>query len=131
LPGAVAAPLPQKLSPQLATLVKKPPIGEASIYEAKLDGYRIIAHLENGKAKLVTRNGNDWTVKISALAKEIAFLGMDSGWLDGEIIVMNSRGVPDFNALQNANGRVERRTCWLLHVRFAVRYTDSGPVIAT
>lgn len=101
-PGAVVAPLPAKLSPQLATLVKKPPTGDAWLYEAKLDGYRIVARLENGKARLLTRNGNDWTVKMPDLAKELATLELDSAWIDGEIVVMNAAGVPDFNALQNA-----------------------------
>src|SRR5882724_9591854 len=72
--GAVEAPLPSTLSPQLATLVKKPPTGDAWLYEAKLDGYRILARLENGKAKLFTRNVNDWTSKMPALAKEIESL---------------------------------------------------------
>src|SRR6185295_16743085 len=102
LPSAIAAPLPRTLSPQLATLVKEPPTGDVWIFEAKLDGYRVLARVENGKARLVTRNGNDWTEKMPTLANEIAQLDLQSGWIDGEIVVMDSRGVPNFNALQNA-----------------------------
>jgi len=47
--GAVTAPLPRTLAPQLATLVKKPPTGDACLYEAKLDGYRILARIESSK----------------------------------------------------------------------------------
>ncbi|MEO8081165.1 MAG: DNA ligase D, partial [Caldimonas sp.] len=36
------------------------------------------------------------------LAAAIESLGIDSAWLDGEIVVMSEAGVPDFNALQNA-----------------------------
>ena len=36
------------------------------------------------------------------LAAAIESLGIASGWLDGEIVVMNGDGLPDFNALQNA-----------------------------
>jgi bifunctional non-homologous end joining protein LigD len=90
------------LAPQLATLIKRPPTGDAWLYEAKLDGYRILARIENGKAKLVTRNANDWTAKMLALAKEVESLDLQSAWLDGEIVVMNDWGVPDFNVLQNA-----------------------------
>jgi bifunctional non-homologous end joining protein LigD len=102
LPGAIEAPLPKLLGPQLATLVKKPPVGDAWLYEAKLDGYRIVARLESGKARLITRNGNDWTARMPLLADEVAKLDLQSGWIDGEIVVMNGKGVPDFNALQNA-----------------------------
>ncbi len=102
LPGAVESSLPRKLSPQLATLVKKPPTGDAWLYEAKLDGYRVLARIEGGAVRLFTRNGNDWTAKMPQLAKELERLDLRSGWLDGEIVVMNERGVPDFNALQNA-----------------------------
>jgi len=100
--GAIQAPLSRTMNPQLATLIKNPPTGEGWIYEAKLDGYRILARIENGKAKLFTRNANDWTAKMPALAKEIESLQLDSAWLDGEIVVMGDKGVPDFNALQNA-----------------------------
>ena len=102
LPSASAAPLPRTLSPQLATLVKKPPAGDDWIYEAKLDGYRVVTRVENGKARLFTRNGNDWTAKMPLLANEIEKLALQSGWIDGEIVVLDSQGVPDFNALQNA-----------------------------
>jgi bifunctional non-homologous end joining protein LigD len=41
------------------------------------------------------------------LLKELAGLGIESGWLDGEVVVLRDDGVPDFNALQNA---FDRRT---------------------
>lgn len=93
---------PRSLAPQLATLVKEAPAGDAWLYEAKLDGYRILARIDGGKARLLTRNGNDWTAKMPRLAAELGKLDVESAWLDGEIVVMNARGVPDFNALQNA-----------------------------
>lgn len=101
VPGAVKTPLPEKLSPQLATLATGVPQGEW-IYELKFDGYRLLARIEKGKATLFTRNGNDWTSKMPQLAAALGALGVKSGWLDGEIVVMGSNGTPDFNALQNA-----------------------------
>jgi len=51
-----ADPFPDTLSPQLATLVSKPPARGDWVYEIKLDGYRILARCEVGKARLFTRN---------------------------------------------------------------------------
>ena len=65
---AKADALPGGISPQLATLVEAPPKGAGWTYEIKLDGYRILARLEDGKVQLVTRNGNDWTAKMPHIA---------------------------------------------------------------
>ena len=72
------------------------------IVETKFDGYRLMARIDKGKAKLITRGGHDWTDKMKPLAAAIESLGIASAWLDGEIVVMNGDGLPDFNALQNA-----------------------------
>ncbi len=101
LGAAVKAALPTKLEPQLATFVAVAPPG-AWIVETKFDGYRLMARVDGGKARLITRGGHDWTAKMKALAADIEALGLDSAWIDGEIVVMNKEGVPDFNALQNA-----------------------------
>ncbi|MDB5947970.1 MAG: ATP-dependent ligase LigD phosphoesterase module / ATP-dependent ligase LigD polymerase [Ramlibacter sp.] len=102
LSNAVKAPLPALLEPQLATLTSTPPVGNGWLVEAKFDGYRILARIERGKARLITRGGHDWTGRMASLARAVEALGIASGWLDGEIVVMNADGVPDFNALQNA-----------------------------
>ena len=101
LSKGVKAPLPAKLAPQLATLVAAPPAGEW-IVETKFDGYRLMTRIENGKARLITRGGHDWTAKLRSLATAIEAFGIASAWLDGEIVVMSNAGVPNFNALQNA-----------------------------
>ena len=100
--GARKASLPATLAPQLATLAKTPPTGDGWLVEAKFDGYRMLARISGGKARLVTRNGHDWTDKLGALARAVEGLGLDEGWLDGEMVVLNDRGGQDFNALQNA-----------------------------
>ncbi|MEO6269583.1 MAG: DNA ligase D [Lautropia sp.] len=102
LAAAVAAPLPRKLSPQLATLVSTPPTGDGWVVEPKFDGYRILARIDNDRARFITRGGHDWTAKMKSLATAVESLGIGSGWLDGEIVVLNDTGVPDFHALQNA-----------------------------
>jgi len=101
LSGAVAGPIPETLKPELATLVDSAPDGEW-LYEIKFDGYRVMARIENGDVRLITRNGHDWTHKLPRQAEALAALGLESAWLDGEMVVANEQGVPDFQALQNA-----------------------------
>lgn len=101
LSGAVAGPLPETLKPELATLVESAPDGDW-LYEIKFDGYRVMARIDNGDVRLITRNGHDWTHKLPKQAEALAGLGLESAWLDGEMVVANEQGVPDFQALQNA-----------------------------
>ncbi|OOG82378.1 DNA ligase D [Pseudomonas sp. A25(2017)] len=101
LSGAVTGPLPETLKPELATLVDSAPDGDW-LYEIKFDGYRVMARIESGDVKLLTRNGHDWTHKLPRQAEALAALGLESAWLDGEMVVANDQGVPDFQALQNA-----------------------------
>jgi len=102
VPGAQKGPLPKTLSPQLATLVSGVPARGDWLYEIKFDGYRILTRFENGNPRLITRRGNDWSSKMPGLLAELKTMGVGSGWLDGEIVVLDEHGVPDFNALQNA-----------------------------
>ena len=102
LANAVEAALPATLAPQLATLAKAVPANGAWVYEVKFDGYRLMTRIEKGRARLITRGGHDWTSKLASLATEVEALGLDSAWLDGEIVVLAADGTPDFNALQNA-----------------------------
>ncbi|MEB0039307.1 MULTISPECIES: DNA ligase D [unclassified Pseudomonas] len=101
LTGAQAAEMPDSIKPELATLVESAPGGDWR-YEIKFDGYRIMARIDAGKVQLFTRNGHDWTHKLPRQAEAIAGLALESAWLDGEMVVANDEGVPDFQALQNA-----------------------------
>ena len=115
LPGK-AAPLPETLPPQLATLARNaPPDGDWS-YEVKYDGYRVMTRIARGRPTLITRGGHDWTSRLPDLAADLRQLGIDKSWLDGELVVLNDQGVPDFNALQNAFDR--QRTAKIVYFLF-------------
>jgi len=120
LGAAIEAQLPSKLEPQLATLVEHPPATGHWLVESKFDGYRMLVRIEGEDVRLFTRNGNDWTSKLKAIAAAVQELGIDSGWLDGEIVVLNEHGVPDFNALQNAidNSRTKSVVMFVFDVPF-------------
>ena len=100
---AKKAPMPDELAPQLATLVKAPPAETADwLWELKFDGYRMLARKQGKAVRLFTRNGHDWTSRMPELASELATLPLKTGWLDGEVMVVDEEGVPSFQALQNA-----------------------------
>lgn len=94
--------LPERFQPELATLVKSPPVGSEWIYETKFDGYRLLARLDQGEVKLMTRNGHDWTEKLPELAQALAALPIESAWIDGELVALDEHGVSRFQRLQNA-----------------------------
>jgi bifunctional non-homologous end joining protein LigD len=100
--AAVKADLPIALFPQLAVLVDEPPKGAGWIYEVKFDGYRLLTRIDGDDVRLFTRNGNDWSSRLKPLRDEVRALGIASAWLDGEIVVMNGKGNPDFQSLQRA-----------------------------
>ncbi len=100
--GAVKAKLPLAFAPQLAVLVDEPPRGDGWTYEVKFDGYRLLARIDGDDVRLFTRNGNDWTSRLKALRDEVRSLNIASGWIDGEIVVLDAKGNPSFQDLQNA-----------------------------
>ncbi|HJT50926.1 MAG TPA: DNA ligase D, partial [Nitrosospira sp.] len=122
LPGnAVKADLPHVLSPELATLVDEPPVDSSEwVYEIKLDGYRMLARIDDKEVRLFTRNGNDWSHKLPDLIEVIGKMKLKSAWLDGEITVLDEKGIPDFQALQNAfdNARTQNIVYYLFDVPF-------------
>ncbi|WP_174803502.1 DNA ligase D [Martelella limonii] len=89
--------------PQLATLYDEAPEGVDWIHETKFDGYRCIAAISEGAAKLYTRSGKDWTERYGALADAFEALGDESLLIDGEIMAANvKKGASAFSALQLA-----------------------------
>jgi bifunctional non-homologous end joining protein LigD len=98
----LAMTLPAWVAPQLATLVAKPPPGDEWVHEIKLDGYRILLRVERGRAKLLTRNRQDWTARFPTVAAAAAALPVTDALLDGEIVALDAAGVSSFQALQQA-----------------------------
>ena len=100
---AVPSALPRSLAPQLATLVAGlPPDAAEWLYEIKFDGYRMLVRNDATGARLLTRNGHDWTSKLPRLQSAFERLDLPPGWYDGEIVVPDETGIPDFGALQQA-----------------------------
>lgn len=101
---AVSAPFPSSPRPQLATLSKEVPEGDDWLHEIKYDGYRILCSVRDGRARLLTRSGLDWTEKLSRLAASGSELPAREAVLDGEIVILRADGTSDFQALQRTIG---------------------------
>ena len=99
----VKSPMPAKIAPMLATLTKTPLNNPDYLYEIKWDGYRILAYADGKKVQLHSRSSLDYTNKYPPIAKALKDL-KHKVVLDGEVVVLNEEGRPDFDTLQNYNG---------------------------
>ena len=99
--------LPKFVEPELCRLVEAPPASDNWVHEVKFDGYRIQLRVADGKARLLTRKGLDWTAKFASIAKAATHL--PDCIVDGEVCALDREGVPDFAALQAAlsDGKTE------------------------
>src|SRR5262249_41330563 len=100
-PAGPAEAMPKTLAPMLAEIGDEAHTDPKWLYEPKLDGYRVLAFVENGKVRLQSRNGLDYTTPFPEVTAELAQFPYDSVVLDGEIVAFDPQGVPSFNALQN------------------------------
>src|SRR5690349_15833159 len=100
--GARKAALPASIEPQLATLVKAGPVADEWLHEMKYDGYRMLTRIEKDSVQMISRSAKDWTAAFAPVAAAAVRLGVDSAWLDGEVVVMQADGRSSFQALQNA-----------------------------
>jgi DNA ligase D-like protein (predicted ligase) len=94
--------LPQFVPPQLSRPVEKPPSGAQWVHEIKLDGYRMAARIDNGRAQLLTRTGLDWTAKYPSVIAALANLNVKTAYLDGELCGVDEAGLPSFAHTQAA-----------------------------
>ncbi len=69
------------------------------LFEIKWDGYRAIAELNNGEVKLYSRNGNSFENSYPLVVQELKKTKTNAV-VDGEIVVLNDEGYPEFQLLQ-------------------------------
>ena len=98
------------LKPMLAETAEAPFTRSGWLFELKYDGYRLVVAREpDGSAQLVSRNGNDLTPTFPEIARAMRALPYEGIVMDGEVVVLDEQGRPDFNRLQH-RGRLQRRT---------------------
>lgn len=93
-------PIPKKVRPMLATLTDKAFDDPGWIFEIKWDGYRATAILNGNMATLLSRNEKSFSEKFYPIRDALLRWNLHAV-LDGEIVVINQNGVPNFGALQN------------------------------
>jgi bifunctional non-homologous end joining protein LigD len=91
---------PTDIQPMLATLIDKPFDEPGWLYEVKWDGYRCIAYLNLGNVDLRSRNNKSFNEKFYPVFEAFKKVKCNAV-IDGEILVVNDQGVPDFSDLQN------------------------------
>src|SRR6184192_1857423 len=84
---------PRDYEPMLATLERDVPKGDGWLYEVKWDGFRALAYVSQGEARLTSRTGNDLTQRFRNVAKEIPkALKTPDCVLDGEVCAIDEQG---------------------------------------
>ncbi len=83
----------------LATLVSEPVSEKGWLYEMKWDGYRVLSYLEKGAVDIRSRNNKSFNEKYYPLYQSLKEWTIDAV-IDGEIVVVNEHGIPDFANLQ-------------------------------
>ena len=98
--GAQRSQMPTRFPPMLATLIKKPFTDPDWYFEPKLDGYRVIAFVSDGKADLQSRHFQNYTDLFPGIAKNLSMQRVNEAIFDGELISLDEKGKPCFQCLQ-------------------------------
>lgn len=100
LKDAPIKPMPHGINPMLATLIKEAFDHPDWIFEVKWDGYRAVAEIRDGDVSLYSRNHIPLNQKFSPITDSLRKFRFEAV-LDGEIVVVDDQGHPDFQMLQN------------------------------
>jgi len=102
-------PAPRFVSPMKATAVSELPKGDDWIYEVKWDGYRVIGLKHGDDARLLSLKEKDLTRDFPDVAEAVRSIRAGTLLIDGEVVALDSKGCPSFQALQN---RASLRRDW-------------------
>lgn len=100
LKGAPKTAIFKAVKPMLATLVDSPFDDTDWQYEVKWDGYRALAFLNKDEVELISRNKKSFNEKFYPVYELLKSLKLNAV-LDGEVLVLNEKGISNFGQLQN------------------------------
>ena len=105
-------PLGWELSSRACPLLPRPPpAGPGWLHEIKHDGFRILARRGPAGARLITRNGNDFTSRFPFIAMAVGKLPVRSCLIDGEAIVCNDDGLAVFELISRRGALASAVLC--------------------
>ncbi len=87
------------MRPMLATPTDRVPPGAEWVHEVKWDGVRVLVEVRDGGVRMTSRNDNPVTAAWPDLSRPP--FGDRDLLVDGEVIALNDRGIPDFRVLQH------------------------------
>jgi bifunctional non-homologous end joining protein LigD len=93
---------PHFIKPCSPIAARTPPAGEGWLHEPKLDGYRLQVVKDGRQVRLYSRSGYDWTKRLARMAEALQAIPCRSAVIDGELVLPDKRGTPDFTGLAAA-----------------------------
>jgi bifunctional non-homologous end joining protein LigD len=88
------------IHPCRPTVAKQPPQGPGWAHELKHDGYRLQIHVRDGRVRLYTMNGANWTDRYPRIIEEAERI-KGAAILDAEVVCLDDQGVPQFDTLHS------------------------------
>ena len=108
-----ASAIPANIEPMLATLITAPIEEEGWVYEMKWDGYRALGYLHQGVVNLCSRNNKSFNQKFYPIHEALQQWKINAV-VDGEIVVVNEQGIPDFGKLQTWRSEADGQLLYYL-----------------
>jgi bifunctional non-homologous end joining protein LigD len=120
--GARPAPFPAFITPCDPTLREQAPEGSEWLHEIKIDGYRAQLHIHDGRIRVYSRSGYDWTEQFHQIAQAAQALASHDLIIDGEATVLGNTGLPDFHQLRRELAK--KHSDRLIYHAFDMLYLD-------
>ena len=98
------------IHPCRPTVVAQPPSGPGWAHELKHDGYRLQIHVRDGRVRLYTMNGADWSKRYPLIVRAAARI-KGSAIIDAEVVCLDSEGMAVFDALHSRVNDAEASAC--------------------
>jgi bifunctional non-homologous end joining protein LigD len=117
--------MPAFVEPMRPSVAAKPFSDPEWLFELKLDGWRTLCFLREGKAHLVSRKRNSLNERFPELCDIAKSIKAKTALIDGEIVALDEDGLPQFEAL-----RSRRRKCAVVLYCFDLIYLDGYDLTA-
>src|SRR5262245_23256324 len=91
-------------------VAKQPPTGPGWAHELKHDGYRLQIHVRDGRVRLYTINGANWSKRYPVIV-EAASRIKGSAIIDAEVVWLDSEGMAIFDALHSRVNDAKASAC--------------------